>query len=276
MTMASLFKWDPAVGGRFHHLGLQASECQDSNSAGSWASEWRGEHLQVLTEGGECHPRKASSRGDPRASSCPVAARRIHSPPLGDYVAMGEFLASSKSPSLLGESASGNRIVLRSEWMRELTKRLAQRSSSSNSLLKAGYHSLHHHHHYHCCWFYNLGSILTFHTSCFLSQSLCFFVSFYLAYFPAPLQTQSIFAGEQKPWRAKVPDGEIPSWFLLPVRRPEASGLFDCSQPPDKDVSPLSIICLFIYFWPYHAACRILVPQPRDQICAPWSGSPES
>ena len=149
---------------------------------------------------------------------------------------MGEFLASSKSPSLLGESASSNRIVLRSEWMRELTKHLAQRSSSRKSLLKVGYHSLHHHHHYHCCWVYNLGSMLTFHTSCFLSQSLCFFVSFYLAYFPAPLQTQSLFAGEQKPRRAEVPDGEIPSWFLLPVRRPEASGLFV--------VSPLIKICL--------------------------------
>lgn len=68
----------------------------------------------------------------PHASSCHVAVRRIHSRPLGNYVTVGELLASSKSPSL-AESASSNRIVLRSEWMHELTKHSAQCSSSRKS-----------------------------------------------------------------------------------------------------------------------------------------------
>lgn len=104
--MASLFKWDPAVGGRFRHLGLQASMCQDSNSAGSWASEWRGEHLQVLTEGGECHPRKASSRGDardidPHASPRHVAVR---APAAGESAVHHWVIMSPRASFLLPPS----------------------------------------------------------------------------------------------------------------------------------------------------------------------------
>ena len=35
-------------------------------------------------------------------------------------------------------------------------------------------------------------------------------------------------------------------------------------------------ICLFIYLWPCHMACGILVPRPGIETRAPCSGSEES
>ena len=78
-------------------------------------------------------------------------------------------------------------------------------------------------------------------------------------------------------WRTKATEGRSARWrntVVISATCEKTGSLWSlCCQPPDKDLSPLSIICLFIYFWPHHAACRILVPQPGIKSVPPAVGA---